>query len=157
MESFFIPSAGALYRLHPEDELPLIIELALAGSVRLLICGNRLPFYAIAYQLARRVGQQYVYFLQERIFFARAETVIQLVDLLGGMAPDPVPLLVSDLLARFVDEAPGKADACFFQCLVELRRLSREAPVFVSAPARPSLQRLGNALLRTTRPLPFHL
>jgi len=148
---------GALYALSREQEFPLTVELALTTGVRLLVCGNRLPFYAIAYELARRVGQRYAYFLEERIFFSRAETAVQLVDFLSELEPDPTPLLVSDLLARFAEEDACKADEHFFHCQLELQRLSQDTLVFISAPVRPPLERLGYALGRVTRPLPFRL
>ena len=148
---------GALYAIHREQEFSLTIELALTTGVRLLVCGNNLPFYAIAYELARRVGQQYVYFLEERIFFSRAETAIQLVDFLCDLKPNPTPLLITDLLARFTEEDTRQADELFFHCQLELERLSRDTLIFISAPVHPPLERLGYALRRITRPFPFRL
>jgi hypothetical protein len=145
---------GTLYRIPPSFSFDLTIELALTTGVRLLVCGNRLPFYDLAYELARRVGQHYAWILKERIFFARAETVTQLLDFLSELTPDPTPLLVSDLLARFADEMlRRRRDPLFFACQLELQRLSEHARVFVSAQARPPLERLGMALARNTREL----
>ena len=142
---------GQIYRVSRASSFDLTIELALRTGVRLLVCGNRLPFYDLAYELARRVGQGYVWILEERIVFARAETVLQLLDVLNELKPNPTPLLVSDLLARFGDEDNRRVDELFFQCQLELQRLSQCALLFVSAQARPPLERLGAALSRASR------
>ncbi len=142
---------GPIYRIPRSSSFDLTIELALSTGLRLLVCGNRLPFYDLAYELARRVGQDYVRILEERISFARAETVLQLLDFLSELKPDTTPLLVSDLLARFGDEDNRRVDALFFQCQLELQRLSQHALLFVSAQARPPLERLGAALSRLSR------
>lgn len=148
-----------IYRVSRQYTFELTVELALTSGVRLLVCGNRLPFYEIAYELAGRVGQQYEILLQEAIFFARAETCIQLLDCLSEVEAPTTPLLVTDLLSRFYAEADHQADRqvdqLFFACQVELQRLSRHALVFVSAEARPPLERLENVLRRITRPVGF--
>ena len=140
-----------LYRLPGEQTFELTIELALTSGVRLLVCGNQLPFYEIAYELARRVGQDYERILKEGITFARAETCVQLLDCLSEMDAQATPLLVTDLLRRFYDQADRQIDALFFACQVELQRLSKHSLVFLSAEARPPLERLENVLRRITR------
>ena len=144
---------GAIYLIPGQCTFDLTIELALTTGIRLLICGNRLPFYDIAYALAKRVGQRYDMLLKERIYFSRAETCIQLVDFLSEMRGDPTPLMVSDLLAQFYDEEERQVDELFFTCQVELQRLSKHSLVFVSANPRPPLERLGYVLSRITRDL----
>ena len=144
---------GQIYRITNQFAFDLVIELALTTGVKLLVCGNRLPFYEIAYELARRVGQQYEAILKERLFFSRAETCIQLVDFLSEMQADALPLLVTDMLARFKDEDDGQVDGLFFACQVELQRLSRETLVFLSTKTYPGLERLEHVLARITRPL----
>jgi hypothetical protein len=153
METLSKIQLGRIYRIRPEDAFALTIQLALATSVRLLVCGNRLPFYEIAYTLAGLIGQEYETILRERIFFSRAETGTQLVDFLSEMDADPMPLLVTDLLARFNDEDDNQVDELFFACQVELERLSKTGLVLVSATPRPPLERLGFALERITHKL----
>ncbi|MBT3390401.1 MAG: hypothetical protein HN413_08320 [Chloroflexi bacterium] len=142
---------GEIYRIPHSVSFDLTVELALTTGVRLLVCGNRLPFYDLAYELARRVGQAYTWILEERIVFARAETALQLLDFLIELTPDPTPLLVSDLLARFGEEDDRQAERFFTQCRVELRRLSQASLVFVSARPQPALERLAAALCRSSR------
>jgi len=150
-----------IYLIPREYAFDLTIELALTSGVRLLVCGNRLPFYDIAYELAQRVGQRYEIILKEGITFSRAETCTQLVDFLSEMDAQNTPLLVSDLLARFYAEADHQAgnqadrhvDQLFFACQVELQRLSRDCLVFISANPKPPLERLGNVLARITHQL----
>ena len=141
-----------LYRIPPERVFDLTIELALTTGVKLLVCGNRLPFYEMAYVLARQVGQRYEIILREKIFFARAETGPQLVDFLSEMEADPIPVLVTDLLARFKDEDDEQIDDLFFTCQIELQRLSLAALIFVSsAMPSPPHERLGAAFTRITQ------
>jgi len=144
---------GQIYRVSNPSAFDLVIELALTSGVKLLVCGNRLPFYEITYELARRVGQQYEAILKERLFFSRAETCIQLVDFLSEMQADTMPLLVTDMLARFKDEDDSQVDELFFACQVELQRLSKETLVFVSTKSYPGLERLEYVLARITRQL----
>ena len=144
---------GQLYLLPNEYAFSLTIELALTTGVNLLVCGNRLPFYDIAYELARRVGGRYESILREQVYFSRAETCIQLVDFLAELEYSYRPLFVSDLLSRFQDEDERDVDRLFFACQVELQRLSLGELVFINATPRPPLERLGFALARITTPL----
>ena len=139
-----------IYRVSHPSVFGLVIELALTTGVKLLVCGNRLPFYEITYELARRVGQQYDTILKERLFFSRAETCTQLVDFLCEMHADALPLLVTDMLARFKDEDDSQVDELFFACQVELQRLSKETLVFLSTKTYPGLERLEHVLARIT-------
>jgi hypothetical protein len=144
---------GQIYLIPRQRTFDLTIELALTNGVRLLVCGNRLPFYDIAYELARRIGQEYERILKQGITFSRAETCTQLLDFLSEMNDQTTPLLVTDLLSRFYDEEHAQVDELFFACQVELQRLSKDCLVFVSADARPPLERLGHVLDRITKPL----
>lgn len=141
---------GQTYLVANLSTFDLIIELALATGIKLLVCGNRLPFYEITYELARRVGQRYDMILKESIFFSRAETCIQLVDFLSEMEAGVTPLLVTDMLARFKDEDDDQVDELFFACQVELERLNKETLVFVSGTTQPPLERLEHVLARIT-------
>ena len=144
---------GQIYRVSNPSAFELVIELALTSGVKLLVCGNRLPFYEIAYELARRVGQRYDTILKEKLFFSRAETCIQLVDFLSEMQADGMPLLVTDILARFKDEDDNQIDELFFACQIELQRLSKETLVFASTKSYPGLERFEHVLARITRQL----
>jgi len=141
---------GQIFRVRRESIFDLTIQLALDRGLRLLVCGNRLPFYEIAYALASRIGQRYEMILRERVFFARAETCTQLVDFLSDLAADPTPLLVTDFLRHFTEEDDDQVDELFFACQIELERLSKTSLVFVSATPRPPLERLGYVLERIT-------
>jgi hypothetical protein len=155
MQSFHILPPGQLYLIPRENTFDLTIELALNGGLRLLICGNRLPFYDIAYELAWRVGHEYERILKEGISFSRAETCTQLMDFLSEMDAQTTPLLATDLLSRFYAEDDHQVDELFFKCQIELRRLSQDCLVFVSANPKPPLERLGHVLDRITRQLDY--
>jgi hypothetical protein len=146
---------GHIYLIDQQYTFDLTINLALHTGIRLLVCGNHLPFYDIAYALAARVGQRYEAILREQITFSRAETCIQLVDFLSEMVEDPTPLLITDLLARFNDEDQRQVDALFFACQIEMERLCKASLFFVSATPRPPLERLGFALQRITHALAY--
>jgi hypothetical protein len=76
-----------------------------------------------------------------RITLARAFTCYQMLTLLSETPAIPhQPTLALDLLATFYDESVPAAEALRLleRCLVDLRRLSAQAPVVVSArPPRP--------------------
>ena len=76
-----------------------------------------------------------------RISLARAFTCYQMLTLLSETPAIPhQPTLALDLLATFYDESVQAADALHLleNCLADLRRLSAQAPVMVSArPPRP--------------------
>jgi len=144
---------GQTYLVTNLSTFDLMIELALTTGIELLVCGNRLPFYEITYELARRVGQRYDTILKENIYFSRAETCVQLVDFLSEMEADATPLLITDMLARFKDEDDDQVDELFFACQIELERLSKETLVFVSANIHPPLERLEHVLARITHNL----
>lgn len=77
----------------------------------------------------------------ERISLARAFTCYQMLTLLGETPPLlQRPTLALDLLATFYDESVRADEALHLleRCLGDLRRLSAQAPVVVSArPPRP--------------------
>ena len=112
----------------------LIAELALDGPVKLLIGGNRYDHYGINYALAAATSC-YEYILGAHIRLSRAETCYQMVELLKQTPADQTPSLVLDLLAPFHDEGVPEREInqLLFEVILELRRLSREAAVVVSA------------------------
>jgi len=112
----------------------LIVELALAGSVKLLIGGNRYDHYEINYALAAATPC-YERILGENIRLSRAETCYQMVELLNQTSTNRIPSLVLDLLAPFHDESipEREINQLLFEVILELRRLSRETAVVVSA------------------------
>jgi len=120
-----------------------IVELALAGPVKVLIGGNRYDHYRINYTLAAETPF-YEYILDHHIRLSRAETCYQMVELLSQVRADTVPTLILDLLTTFYDKSVPKReiDQMLFEAILQLRRLSRRAAVVVSAQAeekRPQL------------------
>ena len=135
----------------------LIVELALAGSVKLLIGGNRYDHYGINYALAAATPY-YERILGENIHLSRAETCYQMIELLNQTQADQTPSLVLDMLAPFHDESVPEREInqLLFEVILELRRLSREAAVVVSAHPGENrsqlLKVLENAAGRVERP-----
>jgi len=135
----------------------LIVELALAGPVKLLIGGNRYDHYGINYALATATSH-YEYILDSHIRLSRAETCYQMVELLNQTPADQTPSLILDLLMPFQDESVPEPEInqLLFKAILELRRLSRDATVLVSANKsqdRPRLLKvLEHAVDRIERP-----
>ena len=135
----------------------LIVKLALSGSVKLLIGGNRYDHYGINYALAAATPY-YERILGENIRLSRAETCYQMVELLKQTPADQTPSLVLDFLAPFHDEGVPEREInqLLFEAILELRRLSQGAMVTVSAHAgknRPRLLKvLENTLDRVEQP-----
>jgi hypothetical protein len=71
-----------------------------------------------------------------------------MVELLKQTPSDRTPSLILDLLAPFHDESvpEREMDQLLFEAILELRRLSREAMVVVSAHAGKNRPRLLKAL-----------
>ena len=124
-----------------------IVEAALAGRVVVLIGGNRYLLYDVNYAVAA-ASDDYEYILDRHILLSRADTCYQMTALLKETEPGPDPVLVLDLLATFYDEGvPEKEiDRLLFECVLGLRRLSRTAPVIVSAAEKPARTRLLQVL-----------
>ena len=125
----------------------LIVELALAGPVKVLIGGNRYDHYRINYALAAETAH-YEYILDQHIRLSRAETCYQMVELLTQTQADPVPCLVLDLLTTFYDEGvpEREIDQLLFEAILQLRRLSRRVSVVVSAQAEEKRPQLLKAI-----------
>lgn len=121
----------------------LLIDFALQGPVLMLLGGNDFPVYTIAYDLAARTGEYYT-ILKEGIHLSRAETVYQMTELLKQTPSSATPTLVSDLLNPFMEDSltTKEINQLLFECIIELHRLSKTAPVYVSScesPTRPHL------------------
>ena len=130
--------------------LELTARLSLSGELRVLDAGNRFNVYPVA-RIIRRYSANLSAALA-RIQLARAFTCYQVTTMLADMPCDDVrPLLVFDLLATFYDESVNldESSRLLQACLVHLQRLSRSAPVVVSA-RPPAPRRDGRTLLIET-------
>lgn len=127
----------------------LIVQLALAGPVKLLIGGNRYNHYGVNYAIAAATPN-YERILDEHIFLSRAETCYQMVELLIQTEADQTPVLVMDLLASFYDESARdrEVNQLLFEAITHLRRLRKLAAVVVSAHPRDSRPRLLKVLAK---------
>lgn len=121
----------------------LIVELALTGSVKIIIGGNRYDHYEINYALAATT-RHYEHILDNHIHLSRAETCYQIVELLHETQADQTPSLVFDLLATFYEEnvPEQEIDQLLFEAISSLRRLSKQAAVIITAYSRPNRPRL---------------
>ena len=108
-------------------------RLALSGTVRVLDGGNSFDALSVARQVRRRTADLEA--ALGRLSVARAFTCHQMVTLLSEQPASKKPVLVMDLLATFCDESVPviERSRLLDQALVELRRLSRAAPLAASA------------------------
>jgi hypothetical protein len=126
--------------------LDMAARLAQRGVLRVLDGGNSFNAYIVARNLGRMVGGGVA--LENalrRIHVARAFTCYQVLTLLSETPAAPYPTLVLDLLATFYDENVElyESQRLLEKCAQHLLRLSRLAPVVVSARAlrsRSSMQ-----------------
>ncbi len=129
--------------------LELAARLALSGELRVLDGGNRFNVYPVA-RTIRRYSPELTAALA-RIRLARAFTCYQAAAMLAEMPAEPRPLLVIDLLATFYDESVNLNESrrLLAGCIPHLQRLSRCAPVVVSAkppaPRQPERARAGGS------------
>ena len=125
-------------RLGRELMNTLAARLALVGPVRVLDGGNAVDPYAIARQVRRATPN--VTTVLKQMHLARAFTCYQMAALLSQQEDTPVPLLALDLLATFYDENVPLDERLrlLAGCLEDLRRLSRQAPLVISATPAPA-------------------
>ncbi len=114
-------------------KLELAARLSLNGELRVLDGGNRFNVYPVA-----RAARRHTHDLNAalaRIRLARAFTCYQMLAMLAETPADGLPVLVIDLLATFYDDNVRLAESerLLGQCIPHLQRLSRFAPVVVSA------------------------
>jgi hypothetical protein len=113
--------------------LELAARLALNGSLRVLDGGNRFNVYPVARTIRRYTPE--LHGALARIRLARAFTCYQMTAMLSEADADGLPTLVLDFLSTFYDENVSLAESqrLLDECLRHLKRLSRCAPVVVSA------------------------
>jgi hypothetical protein len=124
--------------------LDLAARLAQRGDLRVLDAGNRFNAYLVARSLGRWAGEsgKELKNALKRITVARAFTCYQVLTLLSETPTAPFPTLVLDLLATFYDEDVKlhESQRLLESCVGHLLRLSRLAPVVVSARVLTSRQ-----------------
>ena len=140
------PDRALEYLLDP------VASLAWRGPLLILDGGNSFNVYQVARHIERRrpawashlashpasqqAGQETgLDSILANIQVARAFTCYQVVALLSSTPATPAPTLVLDMLATFADETVpfGERRRLLSACLLELHRLSRLAPLGVSA------------------------
>ncbi|MDH3944533.1 MAG: hypothetical protein OEV06_10615 [Anaerolineae bacterium] len=120
----------------------LAASAAAHGRVCCLIGGNRFSPDAITYALASRQNVSYEEAMG-RLQLSRAFTCYQLAALLRR-TDTGLPTLVFDLLSTFADENANdrQVEHLLRGCLNDLHRISRRAPVVVSAHTHPNREHL---------------
>jgi hypothetical protein len=137
-----ISSPGLVVVLAPHAArshmLALAARLARRGALQVLDAGNRFNAYEAA-RFLRGQGAEGFREALERTRVARAFTPFQMLALLQATPAGPAPSLVLDLLSTFYDESLPHTERrrTLELCAVELRRLSKFAPVVVSVRPPP--------------------
>lgn len=150
------PSPGHLWLLMapglPVDVLmELAARLALRGELRVVDGGNRFNAYTFSRSVAHLLAERRLVregepiplrAILEHVHASRAFTCYQMLTLLSELPAGSAPTLALDLLATFYDESVPALECqrLLEVCIGELKRLSYQAPVVVSArPAPPGL------------------
>lgn len=125
----------------------LTVQLAVLGPLMCLVGGNRFAVDDISLSLYGRTDNLYA--VLETIYLSRAFTCYQMVEMLRKTPAGATPILVMDLLTTFSDESVDDAEAnrLLRECNRELKRLSKSAPVVVSAHPQPNRERLLEDLI----------
>lgn len=144
---------------HQDAILELVARLALSGSVRVLVGGNRFD----AHHLARQVRRHTTHLDETlaRIHLARPFTCYQTITLLEQTAGD-MPLVCLDLLATFYDDAVSLPERIRLTriAVTHLRRCRAQVPVLVTlrppppsaADLTPIVQAAADQVYRYTPP-----
>ncbi len=124
----------------------IVVRLTAFESFRALIGNNRFDAYQIARELRRHTREAADY--MERIHLARAFTCYQMLTLLRKTTSAPTPTFVIGLLTTFYDEnIPAYESLRVLQnCIWELKRLSRSAPLIVSVNPKEEREELYSTI-----------
>jgi hypothetical protein len=140
--------------------LELTAVLALRGRVRVIdgagqSSSNSFDPYRVARAIRKRTHRLDEVF--SRVTIARAFTCYQAITLLEQTPATTRPHLVCDLMATFYDDAMtyNESYRLLHVAICELHRLSRRAPVVVSA--RPAPHRERSGLLRLLKESADHV
>lgn len=139
-----LPAGRFSLLIAPDQALEYLLDpvasLAWRGPLLILDGGNSFNVYQVARHIERHRPAQAgletdLDSILANIRVARAFTCYQVAALLSSTPATPAPTLVLDMLATFADEAVSFAERCrlLSACLLELHRLSRLAPLGVSA------------------------
>jgi hypothetical protein len=132
-----LPTGNIVLVVGPHAAQEVMLELAGGlvhrGRVRVLDGGNQFNAYLLARSLRRRSAE--LFSLLERVSLARAFTCYQMETMLAEIRGPGAPTLVMDLLGTFVDENVPLVERrrLLVHCVEHLYRLSRQAPLAVSA------------------------
>ncbi len=120
--------------------IDLVARLACQGPLRVLDGGNHFRVYKCNRAIARALHPKTAELPSalERIRLSRAFTCYQVETLLRETSAQAVPTLVLDLLSTFYDESVSARESqrLLENCIHQLHRLNRAAPVAISV--RPS-------------------
>ncbi len=127
----------------------LIHHFALRGELRVILGGNRFSLERLPVVLGEEVAQ--LHEVLARVSISRGETCYQLLHALQETENSSVPLIVMDMLNSFYDENLTELEVqrVLADSLKHLRRLSKAAPLLLSAPLHPDRKQLLNALFDT--------
>ena len=136
MNELLAPTAGEVWLLHApprEAMLALVARLATEGPLLVLDTGNQFDAYKVARLIHRRTRR--LNEALERVRVARAFTCYQVVALFEGLAATPMPHVVFDLPATFLDESVSLAESrrLLAKTLGHVERLRHAAPFIISA------------------------
>ena len=130
-------TTGLVLLAHPRNEhtplLEIIARLASKGPVRVLDGGNKFNAFDVARSARRRTHD--LFQVLERIRVARAFTCYQMFALLKESPITSFPTVLLNMLTTFYDENVDlkECQRLLDECIIPLRRLSKDGLVLISA------------------------
>jgi hypothetical protein len=126
----------------------LVHHFAARGEVRVIVGGNRFSLERLPIVMGEEIGK--LHQALERVQISRGETCYQLLHALQKSPSKKTPLIVMDMLNSFYDEdlTEGEVSRVLEKCLLQLQRLSEEAPLLISSSVHTSRERLLTELIK---------
>ena len=126
----------------------LVHHFVARGEVRVIVGGNRFSLERLPIVMGEAIGK--LHQALERVQISRGETCYQLLHALQKSPRKKTPLIVMDMLNSFYDEdlTEGEVSRVLEKCLLQLQRLSEEAPLLISSSVNTSRERLLTELIK---------
>jgi len=143
---------GQIYLITGQSPLirPLVQELlhrfAILGELRVILGGNRFSLERLPILLGDDIAR--LPEVLNGVKISRGETCYQLLDALKQTETSPIPLVVMDMLDSFYNEdlTEREVERVLADSLAHVQRLSKKAPLLLSASANPGREQLLKAL-----------
>jgi hypothetical protein len=127
----------------------LLHRFAILGELRVILGGNRFSLERLPLLLGDDIAR--LPEVLNGVKISRGETCYQLLDALKQTETSQIPLIVMDMLDSFYDEdlTEREVERVLADSLAHVQRLSKKAPLLLSASANPGREQLLDTLRDT--------